>query len=160
MPEPASDFDESIEGRPAPPVCVTGLILMQLGAAWGAGGHCRQRLRRRDLLALPTLGEGPMSALRSVVAVLIAAACLTECTIQRAVIANDAQNKMVGLSKEQVLACMGAPRKGATEVWTYDSGFSGSSGRGWAVLHRQCHDDQRTCERGQLSGSNRRPVVT
>jgi hypothetical protein len=35
---------------------------------------------------------------------------------------------MIGLSKEQVLACMGAPAKqaatGATEVWSYDSGNS------------------------------------
>lgn len=41
-------------------------------------------------------------------------------------VAQDAQNKMIGLSKEQVLACMGAPgnkaAEGATEVWTYNTG--------------------------------------
>jgi hypothetical protein len=37
-----------------------------------------------------------------------------------------AQEKMVGLSREQVLACMGPPAskaaEGATEVWSYSSG--------------------------------------
>jgi hypothetical protein len=48
------------------------------------------------------------------------------CSIQRAVVANQAQEKMVGLTKEQVLACMGPPAakaaEGATEVWSYGSG--------------------------------------
>jgi hypothetical protein len=52
--------------------------------------------------------------------------CLPACAIQRAVVANDAQEKMVGLTKEQVLACMGPPvtkaAEGATEVWSYNSG--------------------------------------
>jgi hypothetical protein len=51
---------------------------------------------------------------------------LAACAIQRAQVANDAQSKMVGLSKEQVLACMGPPisqvAEGATEVWSYNSG--------------------------------------
>ncbi len=48
------------------------------------------------------------------------------CTIERAQIAQDAQNKMIGLRKEQVLACMGVPAskaaEGSTEVWAYNSG--------------------------------------
>jgi outer membrane protein assembly factor BamE (lipoprotein component of BamABCDE complex) len=48
------------------------------------------------------------------------------CAIQRAEIAQDARAQMVGMSKEQVLACMGAPvskaAEGATEVWGYNSG--------------------------------------
>ena len=48
------------------------------------------------------------------------------CAFHRATVANDAQNKMVGLTKEQVLACMGPPvtkaTEGATEVWSYNSG--------------------------------------
>jgi outer membrane protein assembly factor BamE (lipoprotein component of BamABCDE complex) len=50
---------------------------------------------------------------------------LAGCAVQRAVVAQGAQEKMVGLSKEQVLACMGPPGKmaeGATEVWSYSSG--------------------------------------
>jgi hypothetical protein len=51
---------------------------------------------------------------------------LASCAIQRAEIAQDARAQMVGLSKEQVLACMGAPAnkaaEGATEVWGYASG--------------------------------------
>jgi hypothetical protein len=48
------------------------------------------------------------------------------CAIQRAQIAQDARAQMVGLSKEQVLTCMGPPAnkaaEGATEVWGYASG--------------------------------------
>ena len=55
---------------------------------------------------------------------------LTACSIQRAQIANDAQAKMIGLSKEQVLACMGPPLNkgtgGASEVWSYNSGKGGN----------------------------------
>jgi hypothetical protein len=51
---------------------------------------------------------------------------LSACALQRAQTANDAQAKIIGLSKEQVLACMGPPlnkaTKGATEVWSYRNG--------------------------------------
>jgi hypothetical protein len=50
----------------------------------------------------------------------------TGCAVQRAVVAQNAQEKMIGLSKEQVLTCMGPPAnkavEGATEVWSYNSG--------------------------------------
>jgi hypothetical protein len=53
-------------------------------------------------------------------------AALGGCAIQRAQIAQDARAQMVGMSKEQVLTCMGAPAnkaaEGATEVWGYSSG--------------------------------------
>jgi outer membrane protein assembly factor BamE (lipoprotein component of BamABCDE complex) len=65
------------------------------------------------------------------------------CAIQRAQVAQDAQSQMVGMSKEQVLACMGPPAskaaEGATEVWSYASGNGHttvstfeSGGRGYA----------------------------
>jgi hypothetical protein len=51
---------------------------------------------------------------------------LTACAIQRSQTANEARNNMIGLSKEQVLACMGPPlskgAEGETEVWSYNSG--------------------------------------
>jgi hypothetical protein len=51
---------------------------------------------------------------------------LSGCVIQRAQTASVAQSSMVGLSKEQVLSCMGVPAAsmtvGATEVWSYGSG--------------------------------------
>ncbi len=54
------------------------------------------------------------------------AIALAGCAVQRAVVAQGAQEKMVGLSREQVLACMGPPStkaaEGATEVWSYGSG--------------------------------------
>ena len=51
---------------------------------------------------------------------------LAGCAIQRAQIALDARAQMVGMSKEQVLTCMGPPASKATEaqteVWAYNSG--------------------------------------
>jgi hypothetical protein len=79
---------------------------------------CWARLERA------TFGEA-MSPLRTVVAVVIAT-CVADCATERAQIASYAQNKMVGLTKEAVLACMGTPAskatEGATEVWSYPSG--------------------------------------
>ena len=60
------------------------------------------------------------------VAFLILCSALGGCAVQRAVVAHSAQEKMVGLSKEQILACMGPPgqkmAEGATEVWSYNTG--------------------------------------
>ncbi|WKW49793.1 hypothetical protein [Rhodomicrobium lacus] len=57
---------------------------------------------------------------------LLATAILSGCAAQRAVVAQDAQTRMIGLSKEQVLTCMGAPAaknaEAETEVWTYNTG--------------------------------------
>jgi hypothetical protein len=54
------------------------------------------------------------------------AIALSGCSVQRAIVANDAQQKMVGLTREEVLACMGPPAakmgEGSTEVWSYGSG--------------------------------------
>lgn len=59
------------------------------------------------------------------IAILFASA-LAGCAVQRAVVAQGAQEKMVGFSREQVLACMGPPAtraaEGTTEVWSYGSG--------------------------------------
>jgi hypothetical protein len=63
----------------------------------------------------------------------VATIALASCTantanpaVQRSQVAQDAQDKMIGLKKEQVLACMGIPAnkatEGATEVWSYNSG--------------------------------------
>jgi hypothetical protein len=61
-----------------------------------------------------------------VAAAVAVAAVLSGCAIQRAQVAQDARAQMVGMSKEQVLACMGPPgqraAEGATEVWNYASG--------------------------------------
>jgi hypothetical protein len=62
-------------------------------------------------------------------ALLIApmAVALVGCAAQqRAQVAHEAQDKMIGLRKEQVLACMGVPAnkaaEGTTDVWSYNSG--------------------------------------
>jgi len=57
---------------------------------------------------------------------LLLGLCATACSVERAEVASEAQNKIVGMSNEQVLACMGAPERhatvGDTEVWSYISG--------------------------------------
>lgn len=58
--------------------------------------------------------------------IVVLSAALGGCAFQRAEIAQDARAQMVGMSREQVLGCMGAPAnkaaEGATEVWGYNSG--------------------------------------
>ncbi len=53
-------------------------------------------------------------------------ALLTGCAIERAQVAETAQSQMTGMTREQVLACMGPPNQrmteGKTEVWSYGSG--------------------------------------
>jgi len=60
------------------------------------------------------------------ICLLLSALLLLGCALQRAQVANEAQTSMVGLTKEQVLACMGPPMsktmEGGTEVWSYASG--------------------------------------
>jgi hypothetical protein len=64
---------------------------------------------------------GARAGMLGVVVVVIAA-----CALQRAQEASDAKTAMLGMPKEQVLACMGSPASsaevGGTEVWTYNSG--------------------------------------
>jgi hypothetical protein len=61
------------------------------------------------------------------------------CAAERSVVAQDAQHKMVGLNKEQVLACMGPPAtksaEGATEVWSYNSGDGHTSVAGFSAAN-------------------------
>lgn len=78
------------------------------------------------------------------------------CAVQRAVVAQSAQDKMVGMSREQVLACMGPPgnkaAEGATEVWSYGSG----DGRTISVgsVHAQTDSSFSTDRyRNQISGT-------
>jgi hypothetical protein len=55
-------------------------------------------------------------------------AVLGGCSVVRSQQADEAQTKMIGISKEKLLACMGPPKnrmtQGATEVWSYGSGGS------------------------------------
>ena len=61
--------------------------------------------------------------------ILLGCAMLLACSRHRAELAQDAQSYMVGMSKEEVLRCMGPPRtkttEGATEVWSFDPGNGG-----------------------------------
>jgi hypothetical protein len=58
---------------------------------------------------------------------VIALVLLSSCArMQRAQVATEAKSAMIGMPKERVLACMGAPAHqaaaGETEVWSYPSG--------------------------------------
>jgi hypothetical protein len=61
-----------------------------------------------------------------ILGIVVLCVALGGCAIQRAQVAQDARAQMVGLSKEQVLTCMGPPAnkaaEGTTEVWSYASG--------------------------------------
>jgi outer membrane protein assembly factor BamE (lipoprotein component of BamABCDE complex) len=64
---------------------------------------------------------------RALVCCVVAIAVLLgSCSLQRAQTAQDAKVRLVGMSKEQILACMGPPMQkaaeGSTEVWSYASG--------------------------------------
>src|SRR6516162_907729 len=67
-----------------------------------AGAFAEAVTPLRLCFADPLWGEGPMSLLRAVVAVVIAA-CVVDCAAERTQIANYAQNKMVGLTKGKSL---------------------------------------------------------
>ena len=58
--------------------------------------------------------------------VILLSIVLSGCAVQRAQVAQDAKAKMVGMTKEQILACMGPAAnkavEGQTEVWSYASG--------------------------------------
>jgi len=78
-------------------------------------------------LRLDTAGLGEFCKMRVIaIAAFGAAVLLSGCAFQRAQEAQDARAQMVGMSKEQVLACMGPPVNKAaeamTEVWAYNSG--------------------------------------
>lgn len=67
-------------------------------------------------------------------AAIACALVVSGCAVMRAKEANQAQATMVGMTKEQVLACMGVPAgkavEGATEVWSYNSGNGQTVGFG------------------------------
>ena len=69
-------------------------------------------------------GRSPRSYMR-ILGIVALSAALGGCAIQRAQIAQGARAQMVGMSREQVLVCMGPQANkaaGQTEVWSYNSG--------------------------------------
>jgi|SRR5271154_6610036 len=80
------------------------------------------------------------------------------CSLQRAQEAEAAKTQMIGMSREDVLTCMGPPAQksseGATEVWSYPSGngqvdivssFAGSASGGVAYGSAIGSSRQRFC---------------
>jgi hypothetical protein len=59
------------------------------------------------------------------IGVLLAGLLVSACGFERAQLAKDAPNLMMGVSKDQLLACMGQPTNkstaGTAEVWSYNS---------------------------------------
>jgi outer membrane protein assembly factor BamE (lipoprotein component of BamABCDE complex) len=97
---------------------------------------------------------------RVAIAIMLAL-CMAACAMQRAEMANQARGQMVGLSKEQVLACMGPPinkaAEGSTEVWSYSSGNNfqqASYGNGFATSTSRFCTINVTMTNGQVSAIN------
>jgi hypothetical protein len=67
-----------------------------------------------------------MKLLRTVVTASIVLATTQGCAFQRAATADRAKTQMIGMSEQQVLACMGVPagrqQIAGTDVWAYPSG--------------------------------------
>jgi outer membrane protein assembly factor BamE (lipoprotein component of BamABCDE complex) len=88
-----------------------------------------------DVGRMPRMGD------RSMLPYLLAALSLlmSGCALEGAHLApQEAQNKMTGMNKEQVLICMGPPAakiaEGHTEVWSYTSSYSTGSDHPTVVL--------------------------
>lgn len=79
----------------------------------------------RPLVALRCRRSGDFSNMRVVRIVALCAALGGCAQIERAEIAQTAQSSMIGMPREQVLACMGPPAQkateGQTEVWAYNT---------------------------------------
>jgi outer membrane protein assembly factor BamE (lipoprotein component of BamABCDE complex) len=78
-----------------------------------------------------------------IVAALVASFSLSACGLQWPEVDQVAQAKIIGLSKQKVRACLGAPtsRKaiGSTEIWSYDSGTVRIEGSGFATSGNPRH---------------------
>ena len=75
-------------------------------------------------------------------AALLVVLSLCSCEFQRSQDAADAKRKMIGMSKEDVLTCMGPPKQkatvNATEVWAYNS--TNAQATGYSNSHRYAGD--------------------
>jgi hypothetical protein len=83
------------------------------------------------LAMIPVSRKSRMNSRQAVALAVVGftASLISDCSssrFERAEIATHAKAQMIGMSKEQVLACMGAPSQhvavGQTEVWSYPSG--------------------------------------
>jgi outer membrane protein assembly factor BamE (lipoprotein component of BamABCDE complex) len=112
------------------------------------------RSQQKNTLEQP--GHAALLALVGFTALFISAC--TSSRFERAEVATQAKAQMIGMSKEQVLACMGAPSQhaavGQTEVWSYPSGgdtttFSTANGSidaaGNASAFETSHSAHRYC---------------
>ena len=96
---------------------------------WGHNSSCEYFLALTPLITTDGCAwmcSGGGNLQNANVRVVVLGFALSGCALQRAEIAQDARVQMVGMSKEQVLACMGAPAtkaaEGTTEVWGFNSG--------------------------------------
>jgi hypothetical protein len=95
------------------------------------------------------------------IVLLFVATAVAACAIERAKIAQDARVSMIGMTKEQTLACMGPPAnkaaEGATEVWSYPSGNGmtvGSYGNGISTTSSRFCTVNLTMTNGNISQVN------
>jgi outer membrane protein assembly factor BamE (lipoprotein component of BamABCDE complex) len=72
---------------------------------------------------------------------------LAACTSGRVATANEAQSQMIGMSKEQILRCMGPPHSSyvvgsSTEVWAYNSAAQNASAAPACIVNVMMQDSQ------------------
>jgi hypothetical protein len=90
----------------------------------GRPGGIREKKLGFDLW--PDNGKRDMPKKLQRASLSLLALAISSCVGQRANIAVQAKKSLVGMTKEEVLVCMGAPPQranaGVTEVWSYPSG--------------------------------------
>tara|TARA_R110000803_G_scaffold134509_3_gene201600 strand:+ start:95 stop:517 length:423 start_codon:yes stop_codon:yes gene_type:complete len=71
------------------------------------------------------------TSLTRIIVLLAVSFAISSCVYQRAGIATKAKSQMIGMTEEQILACMGPPGRkaaaGETTVWSYSSGGDSNS---------------------------------
>jgi hypothetical protein len=106
-------------GRLSRAPATAGKRVLRAGRWQGLNAAVRLMLPATAGCAWMPVGRG-ISKMR-ILGIVALAVTLAGCAFQRAQIAQDARAQMIGMPKEQVLACMGAPTnrgaKGQTEVW-------------------------------------------
>jgi len=84
-----------------------------------------------------------------ILASIAVALAITGFKSERAATAADAMPSILGMTKEQVLACLGPPAKtktmGESEDWTYGSGSAAGQACGTAVVTGKGIDHQKFC---------------
>ena len=91
------------------------------------------------------ISAGDAMMFKAVASVMLLA--LAACTSGRVATVNEAQSQMIGMSKEQILRCMGPPHSSyvvgsSTEVWAYNSAAQNASAAPACIVNVMMQDSQ------------------